>query len=83
MSPNVRNRPEDYPVVHDDSDIEPLMYNAVGGSMIIYAGTWPRMLPSDLRVRTLDGVADDWPIAYRDLVPYYDAIDRQIGVSGP
>ncbi len=82
MSPNVRMRPEDYPVVHDDSDIEPLMYNAVGGSMIIYAGTWPRMLPSDFRVRTLDGVADDWPIAYRDLVPYYNAIDQQIGVSG-
>ncbi len=82
MSPNVRRLPEDYPVNHDDSEIEPLMYNAVGGSMIIYAGTWPRMLPSDLRVRTLDGVADDWPISYDELVPYYDTVDRQIGVSG-
>ena len=82
LSPNVRCLPEDYPVNHADSDIEPLMYNSVGGSMIIYNATWPRMLPSDLRARTLDGLADDWPLSYGELVPYYDAIDRQIGVSG-
>jgi choline dehydrogenase-like flavoprotein len=33
-------------------------------------------------VRTLDGVADDWPITYEELAPYYDEIDRFIGVSG-
>lgn len=82
MSPNVRGLESDYPVNDDDSEINPLMYNAVGGSMIIYAGTWPRMLPSDFRVRSLDGVADDWPIDYFELAPYYDEIDRQIGVSG-
>ena len=31
------------------------MFNAVGGSMLIFAGAWPRMLPSDFRVRSLDG----------------------------
>ena len=59
----------------------PLMYNGVGGSSVLYAGDWPR-LPSDFRVRTLDGVADDWPLTYEELEPYYDRVARQVGVSG-
>ena len=36
----------------------------------------------DFRVRTLDGVADDWPIDYATLEPYYAENDRMMGVSG-
>ena len=82
LSPNIRNLDSDYPVNAEKSDIDPLMFNAVGGSMVIYAGTWPRMLPSDFRVKSLDGVAEDWPIDYFELAPYYDQIDLEIGVSG-
>ena len=46
-SPNIRGLPADYPIDETDSDMSPLMFPAVGGSMIIYAGAWPRMLPSD------------------------------------
>lgn len=81
-SPNVRARPEDYPVNDADADVSPLMFSGVGGSMILFAGAWPRMLPSDFRVRSLDGVADDWPLDYDELRPYYERSDRQIGVSG-
>ncbi len=81
-SPNDRDRPEDYPVNDADSDIVPLMFNGVGGSLILYAGDWPRLLPSDFRVRTLDGVADDWPITYADLQPYYEQTDVEFGVAG-
>ena len=63
-------------------DLSPLMYAAVGGSMIIYAGAWPRMPPSDFRVRSLDGIADDWPLTYDELLPYYERSDRHFGVSG-
>src|SRR5207237_10453346 len=57
------------------------MFNGVGGS--IHWGThFPRLHPSDFRVRTLDGVADDWPISYHDLEPYYDMNDREMGVAG-
>ena len=35
-----------------------------------------------LRVRTLDGVADDWPLTYEDLEPYYVRVERDWGVSG-
>lgn len=60
----------------------PVMFNAVGGSSIYYGAEWPRLLPSDFRVKTLDGVADDWPITYEDLAPYYDEVDGFIGVAG-
>ena len=80
--PNVRGGPADYPVDVSASDIVPLMYSAVGGSMVLYAGDWPRLTPSDFRVRSLDGVADDWPLDYEELEPYYDRIARQIGVAG-
>jgi len=29
------------------------------------------MHPSDFRVRTLDGIEDDWPIDYWTLEPYF------------
>jgi choline dehydrogenase-like flavoprotein len=41
-----------------------------------------RLGPDDFRGKTLDGLGDDWPIGYDDLEPYYDAIDRLIGVFG-
>ena len=74
--------PEDYPVDDADSDLSPLMFAGVGGSMLLFAGAWPRLLPSDFRVRSLDGVADDWPLTYDELRPYYERNDRHIGVSG-
>jgi choline dehydrogenase-like flavoprotein len=81
-SPNIRGLPEDYPIVEKDSPVSPLMFSGVGGSMLIFAGAWPRMLPSDFRVRSLDGIADDWPLTYDELLPYFRQTDRDFGVSG-
>ena len=80
--PNVRAGPADYPIDVSESDIVPLMYSGVGGSTVLYAGDWPRLTPSDFRVRSLDGVADDWPLTYEELEPYYDRIAREVGVAG-
>ena len=82
FDPNVRGLPEDYPVNTDDSAIVPFMYNAVGGSAIHWGAHFPRMRPSDFRVKTLDGVADDWPLTYYDLEPYFDLNDKMTGVAG-
>jgi len=38
--------------------------------------------PDDFRRRSSDGLGDDWPIGYDDLAPYYDKIDRLIGIFG-
>lgn len=82
LSPNSRGRREDYPINDDDSPIKVSNFNAVGGSTILYAAHFPRMHPSDFRVRTLDGVADDWPLAYSTLEPYYDQNAQMMGVAG-
>jgi choline dehydrogenase-like flavoprotein len=81
-NPNVRRLEEDYPVESSDSDIDVLTYNAVGGGSVIYAAQWERNLPSDFRVRTLDGVADDWPLSYEELRPFYERVEVDFGVSG-
>jgi len=81
-SPNDRALPQDYPVEESESDIATLMFNGVGGSLILYAGDWSRLHPSDFCVRTQDGVADDWPITYEDLRPYYEQTDYEFGASG-
>lgn len=81
-NPNYRDRPRDYPINTEESDFNPLMYAGVGGSATIYAGHWTPFLPSDFRVRTLDGVADDWPFTYEDLLPHLETIEREVGVSG-
>jgi choline dehydrogenase-like flavoprotein len=80
--PNTRAAPTDYPVDETASDITPLMWNGVGGSTVLYSAKWHRMTPSDFRVRSLDGVADDWPVSYDELEPYYVEAERQLGVSG-
>ena len=82
ISPNQRNRVTDYPVNDDDSPIKVANFNGVGGSTILYSGHFPRFHPSDFRVKTLDGVADDWPIDYQTLEPFYAENDRMMGVSG-
>ena len=45
-------------------------------------GAFPRFHPSDFRAKSLDGVADDWPIDYASLDPYFAENDRNIGVAG-
>ena len=80
--PNFRGLPEDYPVNDKESPIAPLMYNAVGGSTIHWSAHFPRFHPSDFQTRTLDGVADDWPLSYSDLEPYFTTNDRIMGVAG-
>ena len=80
--PNVRKLPQDYPINSEASPITPVNFNAVGGSTINYLAHWPRFHPSDFRVKSLDGVASDWPINYETLAPFYDLNSKIMGVSG-
>jgi choline dehydrogenase-like flavoprotein len=41
-----------------------------------------RFGPDDFKRRSLDGLGDDWPIAYDDLKPYFDKLDRLVGIFG-
>jgi choline dehydrogenase-like flavoprotein len=41
-----------------------------------------RFGPKDFKRKSIDGLGDDWPIGYDDVKPYYDKIDRLLGVFG-
>jgi len=82
ISPNVRNNPADYPINDDASPIKIANFNGVGGGTVLYAGHFPRLLPSDFRTKSLDGVGEDWPIDYQTLEPFYALNDRIMGISG-
>ena len=81
-NPNVRGLNEDYPCEVSDADIVPVMYNAVGGGTVHYGAMWPRFRPSDFRLRSMHGVADDWPIDWHDLWPHYNQNDQDFGCAG-
>jgi len=41
-----------------------------------------RFGPKDFKHKSVDGLGDDWPISYDDVKPYYDKVDKLIGVFG-
>jgi choline dehydrogenase-like flavoprotein len=41
-----------------------------------------RFGPNDFKRKSKDGMGDDWPISYDDVKPYYDRVDKLIGVFG-
>ena len=79
-APNIRRRTQDYPI--DTVDENPLMWNGVGGSSVVYTATWPRFRPSDFRKGTEHGLQPNWPFSYEDLAPWYETHDALVGVSG-
>jgi choline dehydrogenase-like flavoprotein len=41
-----------------------------------------RFGPDDFKKKSIDGLGDNWPIGYEDVKPYYDKVDKLIGVYG-
>ncbi|HZH03545.1 MAG TPA: GMC family oxidoreductase, partial [Myxococcaceae bacterium] len=61
--------------------------NCVGGGTVHMSGFFYRLKPLDFRLRSEHGpIAGanvvDWPIRYRDLEPFYDKAEEELGVSG-
>jgi len=54
----------------------------VGGRTNHWGRISLRFGPKDFKRRSIDGLGDDWPIGYDDVAPFYDKIDRLIGVFG-
>ena len=62
----------------------------VGGSSVLMSGFMTRLKPDDFRVRSTYGAPPpatkidvaDWPISYDDLEPWYDVVEKQLGISG-
>jgi choline dehydrogenase-like flavoprotein len=54
----------------------------VGGKTMLWNAVALRLSQRDFKGRTFEGAGEDWPIDYKDLAPYYDIIEREVGVCG-
>src|SRR4051812_18139154 len=54
----------------------------VGGKSIIWGRQVYRWSDLDFAANLRDGIGVDWPIRYADIAPWYDLVERFIGVSG-
>jgi choline dehydrogenase-like flavoprotein len=54
----------------------------VGGSTLHWEGYALRLNADDFRLRSRYGIADDWPISYEELEPYYARAEQALGVAG-
>jgi choline dehydrogenase-like flavoprotein len=54
----------------------------VGGRSIMWGRQVYRWSDLDFEANLRDGIAVDWPIRYADIAPWYDHVERFIGISG-
>ena len=54
----------------------------VGGRSIMWGRQVYRWSDIDFEGNLKDGVAIDWPIRYADIAPWYDHVEKFIGISG-
>ena len=54
----------------------------LGGKTNIWGRLALRLSDYDFKAASRDGFGVDWPISYADLAPYYDRVDRYLGISG-
>ena len=55
---------------------------AVGGLGIHFGGVMQRFSAEDLRLKSVYGLAEDWPLEWNELERYYCAAEKRIGVAG-
>ena len=53
----------------------------LGGRTLHWARASDRMADYEFKAASRDGYGMDWPISYADIKPYYDRVERFIGVS--
>ena len=54
----------------------------VGGRSLLWGRHTYRLTDFDFNANLKEGIAIDWPIRYKDIAPWYDYVERYIGVSG-
>jgi glucoside 3-dehydrogenase (cytochrome c) catalytic subunit len=54
----------------------------VGGRTLVWGRQSYRLSDLDFKAASHDGYGDDWPFSYNDLAPYYEQVERYVGISG-
>ena len=54
----------------------------VGGRSLMWGRQSYRWSPMDFEGNAKDGIAVDWPVRYAEIAPWYDHVERHVGLSG-
>tara|TARA_B100001769_G_C22092424_1_gene589243 strand:+ start:84 stop:1805 length:1722 start_codon:yes stop_codon:yes gene_type:complete len=65
-----------------DTDFKWFRSRMLGGRTNHWGRISLRFGPDDFQKKSLDGFGENWPITYDDIKPYYDKVDKLIGVFG-
>lgn len=76
---NDQEHPYSYP---DDKPFAWLRSYQLGGRSLTWGRHSYRWSDYDFSANQRDGVGTDWPIRYGDVAPWYDKVEKFIGVSG-
>lgn len=75
------NKDED----HDYDEVKPFDWirgTQVGGRSLIWGRQTYRWSDLDFEANARDGIAVDWPIRYKDIEPWYEYVEKHVGISG-
>ncbi|MDN5211403.1 GMC family oxidoreductase [Fulvivirgaceae bacterium BMA12] len=68
--------------VEKDTEFDWFRARMLGGRTNHWGRISLRFGPLDFKRRSMDGLGDDWPISYDDIKPYYDKVDKLVGIFG-
>jgi choline dehydrogenase-like flavoprotein len=66
----------------DDKPFQWIRGYHLGGRSLMWGRQSYRLSPMDFEANRKDGHGSDWPIRYDDLAPWYDHVEKFIGVAG-
>ncbi len=53
-----------------------------GGAAVHHYGVWPRFHEDDFKEKSRYGHSLDWPFEYSEIRPFYDQVQKEVGLSG-
>ena len=65
-----------------DKPFKWIRMRVLGGRSLSWGRQSYRMGDIDFKAASRDGYGEDWPIQYSDLVPYYEEVEKYVGISG-
>jgi choline dehydrogenase-like flavoprotein len=68
--------------LREGSDFRWYRPRMLGGRTNHWGRHVPRFGPYDFKPFSRDGLGVDWPIGYDDVAPFYDRVERMVGVNG-
>jgi len=53
-----------------------------GGRTNVWGRVSLRYSDADFKAASIDGYGENWPLSYKDIEPYYDLVEKYVGITG-